>query len=105
MKERVKSLPKHLFMKKETSNCLQTPGNARILKKALGPNPSLGDYVKSHVNRLQKGDYFALLGYIEMNKEHEDQLQGVRHLIRDKKRVATCLGFGPRFLHSTRPGL
>ena len=29
------------------------------------------------------------------------QLQAIRRLIRDRKRVATCLGFGPRFLHST----
>jgi hypothetical protein len=25
----------------------------------------------------------------------------MRHAVRDKKKVATCLGFGPRFLHST----
>jgi transaldolase/glucose-6-phosphate isomerase len=36
-----------------------------------------------------------------MNAEHEAQLQEIRHAVRDKKRVATCLGFGPRFLHST----
>src|SRR4029077_8996797 len=35
------------------------------------------------------------------NAEHEGRLQEVRHLLRDKMRVATCLGFGPRFLHST----
>jgi transaldolase / glucose-6-phosphate isomerase len=28
-------------------------------------------------------------------------LQTARHAVRDKKHVATCLGFGPRFLHST----
>ena len=36
-----------------------------------------------------------------MNAAHEDALQGMRLRVRDKKRVATCLGFGPRFLHST----
>ena len=36
-----------------------------------------------------------------MNEEHEEQLQKMRHALRDKKHVATCLGFGPRFLHST----
>ena len=36
-----------------------------------------------------------------MNDAHESQLQSIRHAVRDKKRVATCLGFGPRFLHST----
>lgn len=36
-----------------------------------------------------------------MNAPHEELLQSVRHRVRDRKRVATCLGFGPRFLHST----
>jgi transaldolase/glucose-6-phosphate isomerase len=43
----------------------------------------------------------ALLAYIEMNADHEARLQAMRHLVRDRKHVATCLGFGPRFLHST----
>jgi transaldolase/glucose-6-phosphate isomerase len=47
------------------------------------------------------GDYFAVLGYIPMNSANEEALQGIRHAVRDKKKVATVLGFGPRFLHST----
>ncbi len=43
----------------------------------------------------------ALLAYIEMNSAHEETLQAMRHAVRDRKHVATCLGFGPRFLHST----
>ena len=31
----------------------------------------------------------------------KNQLQRIRHAVRDRKHVATCLGFGPRFLHST----
>jgi transaldolase/glucose-6-phosphate isomerase len=50
---------------------------------------------------LGDNDYFALLAYIEMNAENESQLQALRMIVRDRKRVATCLGFGPRFLHST----
>ncbi len=59
------------------------------------------EMLRSHLNRLGAGDYFALLGYIQMNAEHEEDLQEMRLDVRDKKRVATCLGFGPRFLHST----
>ena len=62
---------------------------------------SLAGYLKAHLGRIKAGDYFALLGYIQMNDEHEQQLQEMRHSVRDKKHVATCLGFGPRFLHST----
>ena len=36
-----------------------------------------------------------------MKEEHEQLLQTPRHAIRDAKHVATSLGFGPRFLHST----
>ena len=36
-----------------------------------------------------------------MKPEHDSLLQTLRHAVRDRKQVATCLGFGPRFLHST----
>jgi transaldolase/glucose-6-phosphate isomerase len=36
-----------------------------------------------------------------MNAENETTLQSIRHAVRDSKKVATVLGFGPRFLHST----
>jgi len=62
---------------------------------------SLSGYVKAHLDRLQPGDYFALLAYLQMNDPNEAALQSARHSVRDRKRVATCLGFGPRFLHST----
>jgi transaldolase / glucose-6-phosphate isomerase len=52
-------------------------------------------------NSLRSGDYFGMLAYIQMNSAHEDALQETRRKIRDSKKVATVLGFGPRFLHST----
>jgi transaldolase / glucose-6-phosphate isomerase len=77
------------------------PVNADALAKAVGGDKSLAGYLKAHLNRIGAGDYFALLGYVEMNAAHEQTLQGMRHAVRDKKKSATCLGFGPRFLHST----
>jgi transaldolase/glucose-6-phosphate isomerase len=68
---------------------------------ALCGGKSLGDVVKTHLSRIGTGDYFAVLGYIPMNAENEKALQSIRHSVRDAKKVATCLGFGPRFLHST----
>jgi transaldolase/glucose-6-phosphate isomerase len=59
------------------------------------------EMLRSHLSRLGEGDYFALLGYIQMTAAHEEALQSMRLAVRDSKRVATCLGFGPRFLHST----
>jgi hypothetical protein len=75
--------------------------NADALAKAAGSDKSLAGYLRAHLQRVGAGDYFALLAYIEMNSEHESLLQELRHSLRDKKRVATCLEFGPRFLHST----
>jgi transaldolase / glucose-6-phosphate isomerase len=75
--------------------------NAAELAQGAGSLKNVAGYLKAHLNRIHAGDYFAVLGYIEMDAEHENSLQTIRHTVRDNKRVATCLGFGPRFLHST----
>jgi transaldolase / glucose-6-phosphate isomerase len=75
--------------------------NAAALASAVGGDKSLVGYLRAHLKRLGAGDYFALLAYVQMNEPHENTLQNMRIAIRDQKRVATCLGFGPRFLHST----
>jgi transaldolase/glucose-6-phosphate isomerase len=69
--------------------------------QALGKANTLVEYLAAHLGRVGEGDYFALLAYVERNKQHRDALQDIRVHVRDHKRVATCLGFGPRFLHST----
>jgi len=76
------------------------PRNAATLAET-SREKSVAGYLRAHLARVNPGDYVALLGYIEMNRDHERMLSVIRHLIRDNKRVATCLGFGPRFLHST----
>ncbi len=75
--------------------------NQSALAHATGRRPGLADCLRAHVNRLGAGDYFALLAYIEMNEANERALQSIRHDVLNAKRVATCLEFGPRFLHST----
>jgi glucose-6-phosphate isomerase len=75
--------------------------NAADLKKLAGNDISLTGILRAHLNQLGADDYMALLAYIQMNPAHESQLQRIRHAVRDRKHVATCLGFGPRFLHST----
>ncbi len=69
--------------------------------KAFGKASTLVDYLAAHFDRIRANDYCALLAYVERNELHRDMLQDIRVMIRDRKRVATCLGFGPRFLHST----
>jgi transaldolase / glucose-6-phosphate isomerase len=75
--------------------------NAEVLKKRIRGRPTLAGYLEAHLNRLTPGDYFALLAYIDSNHDHLRSLQIIRHRIRDARHVATCLEFGPRFLHST----
>jgi len=70
------------------------------MKPANG-TPTLAGVLEAHLNRLNEGDYFAILAYLEMNEAFEQVLQQIRQGVRDIKRVATCLEFGPRFLHST----
>ena len=68
---------------------------------ALKGGTTVRDLMKSHLERVNAGDYFGILGYITMNEANEGALQAIRHNVRDAKKVATVLGFGPRFLHST----
>jgi len=75
--------------------------NTAALARAAGHDPSLPRYLKAYFDRIADGDYFAILAYLERSDRHRAPLQAIRTAVRDAKRVATCLGFGPRFLHST----
>ena len=68
---------------------------------SLKGKSKLADVLRAHLERLGSGDYFALLAYVTMNDSNEKALQAIRLAVRDNKKVATVLGFGPRFLHST----
>ena len=57
--------------------------------------------IRKHLDRVKAGDYFGLLAYLPMFAENEAALQEIRKKILEAKQVATVLGFGPRFLHST----
>jgi transaldolase/glucose-6-phosphate isomerase len=74
--------------------------NAESLRK-LGANATLESWLKAHFARLKGSDYFALLAYVDAAEARLQALQGLRAAVRDRKRIATCLQFGPRFLHST----
>src|SRR5205823_13513338 len=89
------------FFRGEGISLFADAKNSAALTSAAGSSPSLTSILKAHLSRLGEGDYFGLLAYVEMNAAHEAALQRTRHRVRDARRVATCLGFGPRFLHST----
>lgn len=81
-----------IFMDKE---------NAKTLTSTIKNESNLLGYLKGHLNTIQNGDYFAILAYIQMKDEYHEILDTIRHIIRDTKKVATCLEYGPRYLHST----
>ena len=99
--ERTGSLPDETPMfEAEGIKLFADERNASALNQAVSDR-SLTGYLKAHLDRIHTNDYFATLAYVEMNDAHEQLLQSMRHEVRGTKRSATCLGFGPRFLHST----
>ncbi|MDQ3928935.1 MAG: glucose-6-phosphate isomerase, partial [Chloroflexota bacterium] len=58
--------------------------------------------IRALLSTAQEGvDYVAMLAYMPSTGEHEELFQDTRMAIRDRIRVATTFGYGPRFLHST----
>jgi glucose-6-phosphate isomerase len=72
-----------------------------MLKKEAGEQPTFDGLIKAHLNWIKRHDYFATLAYLNMTAENEEAIQGFRVAVRNGKKVATCVGFGPRFQHST----
>jgi transaldolase/glucose-6-phosphate isomerase len=99
--EKQGSLPTESPVFKENGIALFTDdANARALR-AAGAGNTLESWLSAHFARIHPGDYFAVLAYIERNDAHLASLQRMRAAIRDRKHIATCVEFGPRFLHST----
>jgi transaldolase/glucose-6-phosphate isomerase len=74
--------------------------NAKALRGA-GADGSADGWLKAHLGRIRSGDYVAVLAYVARDDANTAHLQKIRLALRDHKHVATCVGFGPRFLHST----
>jgi transaldolase / glucose-6-phosphate isomerase len=74
--------------------------NAKALR-AAGSDSTLDGWLKAHLGRIGAGDYFAVLAYVARDEANAAPLQKARLAVRDRRHVATCLEFGPRFLHST----
>ncbi len=68
---------------------------------ALSGAANLQDLLARHFARLRPADYVALLAYIDRTAAHVTSLNRLRAALLAHRKVATCLGFGPRFLHST----
>jgi transaldolase/glucose-6-phosphate isomerase len=70
--------------------------------RAASSGPAgLMDLFRTHLDQIRPGDYFAVLAYVERNTVTGDLLDRIRRAVRGRYRVATPVGFGPRFLHSS----
>ena len=74
--------------------------DAQTLRRC-GAASTLESWFKAHLGQLTTGDYFALLAYLDAGEAQIKALQSIRSAVRDRTRTATCLQFGPRYLHST----
>jgi transaldolase / glucose-6-phosphate isomerase len=97
--EETGSLPgERAFFEGEGIKLFADPRNEAAIKPQA---TSLTAALKAHFGRIGTGDYAALLAYIERSPDHIEVMQRVRRMIRDRTKAATCVGFGPRFQHST----
>ncbi len=62
---------------------------------------SLRGILAAHLDRARPGDYVALCAFLEMNEANQAAMAEVRKAVSKVTGVASTLGFGPRFLHST----
>lgn len=81
-------------------NLFAAAGYAALLREAAGDDEPEA-LIRAHLDMADEGDYVAFLAYLPMTSAHERVLNAMRRRVRGARRVATCLGFGPRFLHST----
>jgi transaldolase / glucose-6-phosphate isomerase len=86
------------FFEAEGIKLFADPRNEADLKPQA---TSLTAALKAHFGRIGTGDYATLLAYIERSLDHIEAMQRLRRVIRNRTKAATCVGFGPRFQHST----
>jgi transaldolase / glucose-6-phosphate isomerase len=90
--------PEEAVLAEEGVRLYADPSDLAFFKEKAA---NLAGALKAHFARAEEGDYVALLPYIDRSPAHIGFFRDLRQIIRDHLRCATCLGFGPRFLHST----
>ena len=89
------------FYKEDGIELFTRDEDAAIFKGEVA-SETAENYIRNFIHSdVGPGDYFAILAYVEMNSQNVKLLESLRKRVLETKSVATCLGFGPRFLHST----
>jgi hypothetical protein len=63
--------------------------------------PTVARTLARFLDQARPGDYVALMAYLSETPAIDQALQAIRLKLRDRLKLATTLGYGPRFLHST----
>lgn len=85
----------------EDAPSARAPGIALFAPPGAGGGQDAQALLAGCLGTLGAGDYLGLLAFIEMNEAHAAALDRVRLAVRGARRVATTVGFGPRYLHSS----
>jgi ribose 5-phosphate isomerase B len=72
-----------------------------LMAKSNKKIPTVAKGLSAHLAGAEPGDYLAIHAYLPPTTEVWGRLQEMRTILRDRLRVATTVGFGPRYLHST----
>ena len=88
------------FLEESGIRLFAAPDHARRLLRSSG-NGEVASVLRAHIGSAGEGDYIALLAYLNRNADAQAALRRIRDAIRPASGLATCVGFGPRFLHST----
>jgi glucose-6-phosphate isomerase len=73
---------------------------AEVTQGTALPRPEHGD-VRELLGQVRPDDYVSIQAYLPPTPQHAEELVRMRQFVRDRRRVATTVGWGPRFLHST----
>ncbi len=76
-------------------------GNIEIFGGSEKSGSNIREILADFVKLARPGDYVALMAYVPRTDENDAILESTRLTLRDRLKVATTLGYGPRFLHST----
>ncbi len=94
-------LAKELAKKAMSGRSAEKKNNRRGGGIEVTDRVRLTDELKSWVSQAHKGDYLGIQAYLAPNPSTTEALQSIRHALLKKTHLATTLGYGPRFLHST----
>lgn len=77
---------------------LYCPDETRAM---LGGVSDFATMLKAFLGLAKRGDYLATMAYVAADTPVEREIARIRVAIRNRLKIATTFGYGPRFLHST----